>query len=133
MWGCLLLLAAVSAAVECAGAGAARLACYVEGARATDLHECTHIVYAGDARGDTLDGILKEYRKYNPRAKIMLRVADVDKVSYLAVYLCGNVISKRKACGALLIKSNKNKIVKFVYCDSIYILSELFVLRNQND
>lgn len=80
MWGCLLFLAGAAAVAESAGAGAARLACYVEGA-AAELQECSHVVYAGDARGDKLDSLLKEYRRYNPRAKIVLRVAEVDKVS----------------------------------------------------
>ncbi|KAM3959181.1 uncharacterized protein ACR2FA_006716 [Aphomia sociella] len=82
MWRWLLCLAAaaVLSGVNGAGAGAARLVCYVESARATEgFTECTHLVYAGDARGDKLDALLKEYRKNNPRLKIVLRIAEVDK------------------------------------------------------
>ncbi|KAG6448979.1 hypothetical protein O3G_MSEX005797 [Manduca sexta] len=80
MWAWLLLFAVVALPVaENAGAGAARLVCYAENSRADGFSECTHLVYAGNARGDKLDGILKEFRKSNPRLKIILRVAEVDK------------------------------------------------------
>ncbi|XP_031765202.2 uncharacterized protein LOC113513838 [Galleria mellonella] len=82
MWGWLLCLgvAAVLSGANGAGAGAARLVCYVENARSTEgFTECTHLVYAGDARGDKLDALLKEYRKNNPRLKIVLRITEVDK------------------------------------------------------
>ncbi|KAJ0177390.1 hypothetical protein K1T71_007399 [Dendrolimus kikuchii] len=81
MWGLLFVaFAAVLVGAECAGAGAARLVCYVENSRVTEgFSECTHLVYTGDARGDKLDSLLKEYRKNNPRLKIILRVAETDK------------------------------------------------------
>ncbi|KAJ8729917.1 hypothetical protein PYW07_016955 [Mythimna separata] len=80
LWFVLCAAAAVLSGAECAGAGAARLVCYVESARASDgFSECTHLVYAGDARGDKLDSLLKDYRKNNPRLKIILRVSEVDK------------------------------------------------------
>lgn len=79
MWAFCLCLAAAVVAAQGAGAGAARLVCYVE--RAGDYSECTHLVYTGDARGEKLDSLLKEYRKNNPRLKIVLRVAEGDKVS----------------------------------------------------
>ncbi|XP_045772112.1 mucin-17-like [Maniola jurtina] len=80
MWLWLLCVAAAAVfSAEGAGAGAARLVCYVESARASDFTECTHLVYAGDARGEKLDALLKEYRKDNPRVKIVLRVSEVDK------------------------------------------------------
>lgn len=82
MWGGLICLAAAVLAVESAGAGAARLVCYVDGpSRGVGFTECTHLVYKGDARGDKLDALLKEYRNTNPRLKIVLRVAEGDKVS----------------------------------------------------
>ena len=84
LWFVLCAAAAVLCGVESAGAGAARLVCYVESARAADgFSECTPLVYAGDARGDKLDALLKDYRKNNPRLKIILRVSEVDKVRYL--------------------------------------------------
>ncbi|CAD0199517.1 unnamed protein product [Chrysodeixis includens] len=81
MWLWFVVVAAAAlAGVESAGAGAARLVCYVESARATDgFSECTHLVYAGDARGDKLDALLKDYKKNNPRLKIILRVSELDK------------------------------------------------------
>ncbi|CAH1645350.1 unnamed protein product [Spodoptera littoralis] len=80
LWFVFVAAAAVLSGVESAGAGAARLVCYVESARATDgFSECTHLVYAGDARGDKLDTLLKEYKKSNPRLKIILRISEVDK------------------------------------------------------
>ncbi|XP_063618759.1 uncharacterized protein LOC134791636 [Cydia splendana] len=79
LWLLSLTAFAVFSAASGAGAGAARLVCYVDGARAEGFSECTHLVYHGDARGDKLDGVLKEYRKDNPRLKIVLRVAEVDK------------------------------------------------------
>ncbi|XP_064071930.1 uncharacterized protein LOC113402875 [Vanessa tameamea] len=80
MWFWFLCVASAAVySVEGAGAGAARLVCYVEGARASDFTECTHLVYAGDARGDKLDSLLKEYRKDNQRIKILLRVTEADK------------------------------------------------------
>ncbi|XP_053607589.1 mucin-3B-like [Plodia interpunctella] len=82
MWGWLLCLAAAAVFldVECAGAGAARLVCYVGDSRAADGYtECSHLVYTGDERGDKLEILLKEFRKNNPRLKIILRVAEVDK------------------------------------------------------
>lgn len=81
MW--LLFLCVVAGAAlhaEGAGAGAARLVCYVESTHASEFSECTHLVYAGDARGEKLDNLLREYRKSNPRLKIILRVSEVDKV-----------------------------------------------------
>lgn len=83
MWGWLFCIAAVAvfSGANSAGAGAARLVCYVESARADSFSECTHLVYTGNARGDKLDNLLKEYRKNNPRLKIILRVAENDKVS----------------------------------------------------
>lgn len=84
LWFVLAATAAVLSGAQCAGAGAARLICYVESARAGDgFSECTHLVYAGDARGDKLDALLKDYRKNNPRLKIILRVSEVDKVRFL--------------------------------------------------
>lgn len=81
LWFLFVAAAAVLSGVESAGAGAARLVCYVENARAVDgFSECTHLVYAGDARGDKLDSLLKDYRKKNPRLKIILRVSKIDKV-----------------------------------------------------
>ncbi|XP_013143309.1 PREDICTED: mucin-2-like [Papilio polytes] len=80
MW--LLFLCVVAGAAlhaEGAGAGAARLVCYVESTHASEFSECTHLVYAGDARGEKLDNLLREYRKSNPRLKIILRVSEVDK------------------------------------------------------
>lgn len=74
---CVVAGAALSA--EGAGAGAARLLCYVEGGNA-EFSECTHLVYAGDARGEKLDGLLRDYRKSNPRLKIILRATEIDKV-----------------------------------------------------
>ncbi|XP_023938917.2 uncharacterized protein LOC112046512 [Bicyclus anynana] len=78
LWVLCVATAAVFSA-EGAGAGAARLVCYVERARASDFAECTHLVYTGDARGEKLDALLKDYRKNNPRLKIVLRVSEVDK------------------------------------------------------
>lgn len=81
LWFVFVAAAAVLSGVESAGAGAARLVCYVESARATDgFSECTHLVYAGDARGDKLDALLKEYKKINPRLKVILRISEADKV-----------------------------------------------------
>lgn len=80
MWGWVLCLAAAVLAAEGAGAGAARLVCYVDTPSTERFSECTHLVYTGDARGDKLDSLLKDYRKNNPRLKIVLRVAEVDKV-----------------------------------------------------
>lgn len=71
--------------VDGAGVGAARLVCYVEGARASDFTECTHLVYAGDARGEKLNALLKDYRKDNPRLKILLRVSEADEVSDFSI------------------------------------------------
>lgn len=90
MWGWFLLIAAVAVAgVTGGGAGAARLVCYADSARADGFTECTHLVYAGDARGDKLDALLKEYRKNNSRLKIILRVSDADKVRHnIFTYLC---------------------------------------------
>ncbi|XP_047024317.1 uncharacterized protein LOC124633206 [Helicoverpa zea] len=80
LWLVLVAAAAVLSGVESAGAGAARLVCYVESARAIDgFSECTHLVYAGDARADKLEALLKDYKKTNPRLKIILRVSEVDK------------------------------------------------------
>ncbi|XP_075973846.1 uncharacterized protein LOC142975077 [Anticarsia gemmatalis] len=81
MWVWLLFAAgALVAPARSAGAGAARLVCYVESARATEaFSECTHLVYAGDARGDKLDTLLKDYKKNNPRLKVILRISEVDK------------------------------------------------------
>lgn len=88
MWGLLFVaFAALLAGVECAGAGAARLVCYVENSRVIEgFSECTHLIYAGNARGDKLDSLLKDYRKHNPRLKIILRVAETDKVRCLQCY-----------------------------------------------
>lgn len=74
-------MAAALLAAEGAGAGAARLVCYVDGPTRAGVAECTHLVYGGDARGDKLDALLKDYRKANSRVKIVLRVAEGDKVS----------------------------------------------------
>ncbi|XP_012551241.2 uncharacterized protein LOC101746073 [Bombyx mori] len=79
MWVWLFLVVAALSRSDGAGAGAARLVCYTESARPQGFAECTHLVYAGDARGDKLDTLLKEYRKSNPRLKIVVRVADDDK------------------------------------------------------
>ncbi|XP_063825134.1 uncharacterized protein LOC135074696 [Ostrinia nubilalis] len=80
MWAWAFCLLAAFLGAESAGAGAARLVCYVDSARATEgFSECTHLVYAGDARGEKLESLLKEYRKNNPRLKIVLRVAEGDK------------------------------------------------------
>ncbi|XP_072931733.1 uncharacterized protein [Epargyreus clarus] len=79
MWFWFLCVAAAAYSVDGAGPGAARLVCYVESARASDFAECTHLVYTGDARGDKLDSLLKEYRKNNPKLKIVLRVSENDK------------------------------------------------------
>lgn len=89
MWLWLLIAAAaLLTPVHSAGAGAARLVCYVESSRATDgFSECTHLVYTGDARGDKLDGLLKDYKKYNPRLKVILRISDVDKVRICKRYI----------------------------------------------
>lgn len=81
MWVWLFLVVAALSRSDGAGAGAARLVCYTESARPQGFAECTHLVYAGDARGDKLDTLLKEYRKSNPRLKIVVRVSDDDKVS----------------------------------------------------
>lgn len=81
MWGWLLCAAAavLAGSADCAGAGAARLVCYAESG--TDgFSDCTHLVYSGDARGDKLDALLKEFKKSNPRIKIIIRVAETDKV-----------------------------------------------------
>lgn len=82
MWLWLLVAAAaLLSPAQSAGAGAARLVCYVENARATEgFSECTHLVYTGDARGDKLDTLLKDYKKNNPRLKVILRVNEADKV-----------------------------------------------------
>ncbi|XP_049869607.1 uncharacterized protein LOC126369292 [Pectinophora gossypiella] len=79
MWGWLFVVGVATLVAECrsAGAGAARLVCYSE--RQTDVADCTHLIYTGVARGDKLDTLLKEYRKNNPRVKIILRVSEVDK------------------------------------------------------
>lgn len=82
LWVLCVATAAVYSA-QGAGAGAARLVCYVESAHVSDFTECTHLVYTGDARGEKLDALLKEYRKNNPRLKIVLRVSEVDKVGAL--------------------------------------------------
>ncbi|XP_045448718.1 uncharacterized protein LOC123657183 [Melitaea cinxia] len=80
MWFWFLCVASAAVySVDGAGAGAARLVCYVEGARASDFTECTHLVYAGDARGEKLNALLKDYRKDNPRLKILLRVSEADE------------------------------------------------------
>lgn len=84
MWVCFLLVTAVAVSgVTGGGAGAARFVCYADSARADGFTECTHLVYAGDARGDKLDALLKEYRKNNSRLKIILRVSEADKVRYI--------------------------------------------------
>lgn len=81
MWGWFLLFAAVAVLrVSGGGAGAARLVCYADSTRADGFTECTHLVYTGEARDDKLDALLKEYRKNNPRLKIILRVSEADKV-----------------------------------------------------
>lgn len=79
MWFLLVCAFTAFLTAEGAGAGAARLVCYVE--NAGDFAECTHLVYAGDARGEKLDSLLKEYRKNNPRVKILVRASEVDKVN----------------------------------------------------
>ncbi|CAK1596443.1 unnamed protein product [Parnassius mnemosyne] len=80
MWLLLFCLAAGAAlTAEGAGAGAARLVCYVESTHASDFSECTHLVYTGDARGEKLDNLLREYKKNNPRLKIILRASEIDK------------------------------------------------------
>ncbi|XP_068632246.1 mucin-2-like [Battus philenor] len=80
MWLLLFCVVAGTAlAVEGAGAGAARLVCYVESTHAADFSECTHLIYSGDARGEKLENLLREYRKSNPRLKIILRATEVDK------------------------------------------------------
>ncbi|XP_045497665.1 uncharacterized protein LOC123695784 [Colias croceus] len=79
MWLWFLLGFAAVWSADAAGAGAARLACYVESARNSDFTECTHLVYAGTARGDKLDALLKDYRKHNPKLKIIVRVTNEDK------------------------------------------------------
>ncbi|XP_038211690.1 uncharacterized protein LOC119832152 [Zerene cesonia] len=79
MWLWFLLGFAAVWTADGAGAGAARLACYVESARNSDFTECTHLVYAGTARGDKLDALLKDYRKHNPKLKIIVRVTNEDK------------------------------------------------------
>lgn len=81
MWVWLLFFAAaLLSPAYGAGAGAARLVCYVENARVTNgFSECTHLVYAGDARGAKLDTLLKDYKKNNPNLKIILRINEVDK------------------------------------------------------
>ncbi|GBP68303.1 hypothetical protein EVAR_4902_1 [Eumeta japonica] len=78
---CLALFAAFLAfpVNDAAGVGAARLVCYVDSAANTSFSECTHIVYAGKARGEKLDEVLKEYRKNSPGAKTLLRVTESDK------------------------------------------------------
>ncbi|CAG9093960.1 unnamed protein product [Plutella xylostella] len=78
-WISLAALAVVANSAAGAGAGAARLLCYVENASTDQFSECTHLVYAGNARGDKLEAVLKDYRKNNPRIKIVLRVTDGDK------------------------------------------------------
>lgn len=70
---------------EGAGAGAARLLCYVESARDSEFTECTHLVYAGNLRGDKLTSVLKDYRKNNPRLKIILRVTELNKVCFVFI------------------------------------------------
>lgn len=87
MWLLSLTVCAVLSVVAGAGAGAARLVCYVDGGARDGFSECTHLVYSGDARGEKLEGLLKEYKKLNPRLKIVLRVAEVDKVS-IFLLLC---------------------------------------------
>lgn len=84
MWGWLLcaVAAVLASSVDCAGAGAARLVCYAETGRTDGFSDCTHLVYSGDARGDKLDALLKEYKKSNPRIKIIVRVAETDKVRF---------------------------------------------------
>ncbi|CAH0723189.1 unnamed protein product, partial [Brenthis ino] len=77
MWFLLVCVFTAFLTAESAGAGAARLVCYVE--NAGDFAECTHLVYAGDARGEKLDSLLKEYRKNNPRLKILVRASEADK------------------------------------------------------
>lgn len=86
MWFWFLCVASAAVySVDGAGVGAARLVCYVEGARASDFTECTHLVYAGDARGEKLNALLKDYRKDNPRLKILLRVSEADEVSDFSI------------------------------------------------
>ncbi|XP_047506922.1 uncharacterized protein LOC125050897 isoform X2 [Pieris napi] len=79
MWLWVLFGLGAVLSAEAAGAGAARLVCYVETARTLDFTECTHLIYTGSARGEKLDGILKDYRKHNPKLKIILRVTEDDK------------------------------------------------------
>ncbi|XP_041977981.1 uncharacterized protein LOC121732231 isoform X2 [Aricia agestis] len=79
MWFLFFLAAAAVYSAEGAGAGAARLVCYVQGSGVSDYNECTHLIYAGDARGEKLEVLLKEYRKNNPRLKIILRVTESDE------------------------------------------------------
>ncbi|XP_022125156.2 uncharacterized protein LOC111000114 isoform X2 [Pieris rapae] len=79
MWLWVLFGLGAVLSADAAGAGAARLVCYVETARTLDFTECTHLIYMGSARGEKLDGILKDYRKHNPKLKIILRVTEEDK------------------------------------------------------
>ncbi|CAH3831113.1 unnamed protein product [Pieris brassicae] len=79
MWLWVLFGLGAVLSAEAAGAGAARLVCYVETARTLDFTECTHLIYTGSARGEKLDGILRDYRKHNPKLKIILRVTEEDK------------------------------------------------------
>lgn len=79
MWGYLFLtLAVLASSAKCAGVGAARLLCYVEDVKAESVPECTHLVYTGVHRGDKLESVLKEFKKLNPRTKVLLRVNDAD-------------------------------------------------------
>ncbi|CAK1552731.1 unnamed protein product [Leptosia nina] len=79
MWLWFLLGLGSVLTAEGAGAGAARLVCYVENARITDLRECTHLVYTGKIRDEKLDGVLEGYRSQNPKLKIIVRVTTEDK------------------------------------------------------
>lgn len=78
MWGTFYVVSALL--LQAGAAGVARLVCYVD-TPAQGLTECTHVVYAGDVRGDKLDAVLKEIRKGSTRAKIVVRVGGEDKVS----------------------------------------------------
>ena len=108
MWFLLVCVVAAFLRVEGAGAGAARLVCYV--GNAADFAECTHLVYDGDARGDKLDTLLKEYRKNNPRLKILVRTSEGDKVNIVLSFFFS--LYCLEGCGIFLIKNTHRYILK---------------------
>lgn len=74
-----LFLGGISAVL--AGPGVSRIVCYVDDGSVKDMGACSHLVYSGVERGDSLEALLKEYRKENPRLKLILRAGADDKVS----------------------------------------------------